>query len=173
MIKEPLLEALSKQVNAEYYSAYLYLIMSAECDRLGLSGFSNWLYVQAQEEMAHGTHIYEFILDRNEKPSFYPIELPQNEFADLKAIFEKVLSHEEHVTELINNIATLASNEGDHATYNFIMWYVDEQVEEESNADDLLTKVSRIGENNALLYTLDQELATRTFTDPFAGTETD
>jgi len=167
MLKESLKKALSEQVNAEYYSAYLYLTMSAYVDGLGYKGFANWLFVQAQEEMAHGTHIYEYILERGEQPSFADIKMPEANYSGIKSVFEKVLSHEQHVTELINNIASLAMKENDHATYNFIMWYVDEQVEEEASATEVLDKINIMGENTGLLYNLDAEVLTRVFNNPF------
>jgi ferritin len=171
MIKDKVTKALSDQVNAEYYSAYLYLAMSAYADRVGYKGVANWLYVQAQEEMAHGTHIYQHILERGASPTFAEIAVPPTSFTDIKDIFEKVLTHERHVTELINNIATIAMQENDHASYNFIMWYVNEQVEEESTADEILAKVNFAGDSPNLLYNIDAELATRTFVDPFAAAQ--
>jgi ferritin len=170
-MKDVISKALSAQVNAEYYSAYLYLTMSAWADNQGLKGVANWLFVQAKEEMAHGTHIYEHLLERGEQVTFSDIKKPETEFKSIKEVFEKVSSHEKHVTELINNIASLALHENDHATYNFILWYVNEQIEEESTADDLLRKITQIGDNLGLLYSFDAELATRTFTDPFASAE--
>ncbi|MCL2013992.1 MAG: ferritin [Oscillospiraceae bacterium] len=167
MLSEKLTKALSDQVNAEYYSAYLYLSMSAIADKFGLKGVSNWLFVQAQEEMAHGTNIYNYILERGASPSFSAIESPLDSFSDVNDIFEKVLSHEQQVTKSINSIATLAMQESDHACYQFMMWYVDEQVEEESSVTDVLDKLSLIGDNKGLLLTLDNELAARVFVNPF------
>jgi ferritin len=170
MIKDSLIKALSDQVNAEYYSAYLYLTMSAYADRVGYKGIANWLFVQVQEETAHGTHIYQHLLERGAAPSFSDVKAPPASYGSIKEVFEKVLTHERHVTELINRIASLSVKEEDHATYNFISWYVNEQVEEESAAGDLVAKLNNIGGNTGLLYSLDAELATRQFTDPFAGT---
>ena len=167
MLSEALSQALSDQVNAEYYSAYLYLAMSAAADKMGLKGTANWLFVQAQEEMAHGTHMYEYILDRGAAPAFAAIEQPPASFADVNGIFEKVLSHEQNVTRRINALATLAMQESDHAGYQFMMWYVDEQVEEESNVTQILDKLRLIGDNKGLLLTLDTELAARVFVNPF------
>jgi len=167
MISETLSKALSDQLNAEYYSAYLYLSMSAAADGLGLKGAANWLFVQAKEELAHGTHIYEYILDRDAAPQFAPIEAAPNDFLGLGEIFEMVLSHEQKVTQGINSISTLAMQEGDHACYQFMMWYVNEQVEEEANAKEILDKLRLIGDDKAMLLTLDNELAARMFVDPF------
>jgi ferritin len=170
MLKDSVAKALSDQVNAEYYSAYLYLAMSACADRMGFKGVANWLFVQAQEETAHGTHLYQHLLERGATPVFADIKAPVASYAGIKEIFEKVLSHERHVTELINGIASLAMHENDHATYNFIMWYVNEQVEEESSAEEILTKIRFIGDKLDLLYNLNAELGARVFTDPFAAT---
>ncbi|MDR3331217.1 MAG: ferritin [Synergistaceae bacterium] len=169
MIKGNTLKALNDQVNAEYYSAYLYLAMSAYADRAGFKGVANWLFVQAQEEMAHATHIYQHILERGGTPAFSDIKAPGASYGSVKEVFEKVLTHERFVTGLIDKIASVALGENDHATYNFIMWYVNEQVEEEANADEILSKLNFIGDNNGLLYNLDSTLAARVFTDPFAA----
>jgi ferritin len=170
MLKTSLSKVLSEQVNAEYYSAYLYLAMSAYADRAGFKGFANWFFVQAQEEMAHGTHIFQYLLERGAAPHFADIKTPQTEFKSIEEVFAKTSEHEQHVTELINNIASIALRENDHATYNFILWYVNEQIEEEATADELLTKVRLIGNHSALLYNLDTELAARVFNNPFPAT---
>ena len=167
MLSKNLINALSNQVNAEYYSAYLYLSMSAAADQAGLKGVANWLFVQAQEEMAHGTHIYQYILERGEVPTFAAIQQPPGSFPNVKAIFEEVLAHERKVTASINALATLAMQESDHACYQFMMWFVNEQVEEEANATGILDKLRMIGDNKGLLLTLDNELAARVFVNPF------
>ena len=167
MLNKKLTKALSDQVNAEYYSAYLYLAMSAAADGLGLKGTANWLFVQAQEELAHGTHMYEYILERGAAVSFAAIEQPPSAFTGIKEIFEMVFAHEQKVTESINAIATIAMQEFDHACYQFMMWYVDEQVEEEANATEVLDKLRLIGDNSAMLLALDNELGARVFVNPF------
>jgi ferritin len=168
MIKESISAMLNDQVNAEYYSAYLYLSMAACADRAGYKGIAHWLYVQAKEEMAHGTHIFEYILERGAAPCLGEIKAPPASYNGITEIFEKVLAHEQMVTERINRIATLAEQEKDHATYQFISWYVSEQVEEEASADELLTRVKLIDGHPGPLYNLDAALAGRVFTDPFA-----
>ena len=167
MINEKLVKALNEQVNAEYYSAYLYHSMSAFMELNGLKGVANWLFMQAKEEMAHGINIYQYILDRGAEPVLTSIPQPQTSFKDIKDVFETVLSHEKKVTKLINDIATLAMKVNDHACYQFILWYVNEQVEEESGASDILSKITMIGKDKGLLLALDNELATRTFVNPF------
>ena len=167
MLNKKVEKALSDQVNAEYYSAYLYLAMAAAANGLGLKGTANWLFVQAQEEMAHGTHIYEYIIERSATVSFPAIGQPPASFAGIKDIFDMVLSHEQKVTQSINSIATIAMQESDHACYQFMMWYVNEQVEEEANATEILDKLRLIGDNQGMLLTLDTELAARVFINPF------
>jgi ferritin len=169
MIKENIAKVLSEQAGAEYYSAYLYLSMSAYADREGFKGIANWLFVQAREEMAHGTRIYQYLLERGASPAFGDIKAPPASYGSIRELFEKVLAHEQGVTGRINTIATLAEQEKDHAAYHFISWYVNEQVEEEASAGELLAKVRLIDGNPGLLYNLDAALASRVFTDPFAS----
>jgi len=148
--------------------------MSAKADRMGFKGFANWLYVQFQEEMAHALNMNKHILERGCEPLYTAIDAPESGFENLKDLFKKVLEHEQYVTERIGKIATLAMQENDHATYNFISWYVNEQVEEEASADEILQKITNISDNTAMLYAFDTELAGRVFNDPFAkaGTST-
>lgn len=167
MLSESITNALNSQINAEIYSSYFYFAMSAYTESISLKGAANWLYVQAQEEMTHAIHMYQYVLDRGAAPSLPAIQAPDAEFSDLGDVFNKVLAHEQMVTERINNIATLAMQENDHATYQFIMWYVNEQVEEESNVSELLSKLKMIDNNRGLILNLDQELAARVFANPF------
>ncbi|MCL2059979.1 MAG: ferritin [Oscillospiraceae bacterium] len=167
MISEKLTKALNDQVNAEYYSAYLYHSMSACMESAALKGAANWLFMQAKEEMAHGVNIYQYILDRGAVPKLTEIAQPTGSFDGIKGVFDAVLEHEQKVTGLINAIASLAMQENDHACYQFIMWYVNEQVEEESNASDIISKIELIGDDKGLLLTLDNELAARTYVNPF------
>ena len=171
MISERLVKALNDQVNAEYYSAYLYHSMSACMEHATLKGVANWLFVQAKEEMAHGINIYQYILDRGALPVLTAIQQPPSLYDGIEAIFELVYSHEQKVTELINALATLAMQENDHACYQFIMWYVNEQVEEEANASDILSKIQMIGQNKGFLLALDQELGARVFNNPFPSND--
>ena len=169
MISESLAKALSEQVNAEYYSAYLYQAMSTYAEDAAFKGAANWLWVQVREEMAHGIHMYQYILDRGAVPAYTSIEAPPapHSFKNLLDVFEAVLAHEQKVTARINNIATLAMRENDHACYQFIMWYVNEQVEEESNAKGNIDRLKLVGDNTGQLLSFDQELASRVYVNPF------
>ncbi|MCL2576186.1 MAG: ferritin [Defluviitaleaceae bacterium] len=167
MLSEKLLDLLSKQITDEYYAAYLYLAMSATADKIGLKGTSKWLFAQAQEEMAHGTRIFQYVLERGETPSLGTIAMPPASYANINEIFEEVLAHEQKVTKAINTIATVAMQEFDHACYQFMMWFVDEQVEEISSVSDVLDKINMIGDHKAMLLALDNELGQRVFVHPF------
>lgn len=169
MLNESLVKALSDQVTAEYYSAYLYMSMAAYCDQEGFKGFSNWMLVQAKEELAHGTHMFQHMLDRGALPLLSDVRAAPRDYGGLVDVFDKTLQHERSVTASINSIASLAISEGDHATYTFIQWYINEQVEEESTASLILQKLKFIGDNASMLYSLDAELGARVFVDPFAA----
>lgn len=166
-MKANVLKALNEQWNAEYYSAYLYMAMSAYAEQAGFKGTAHWLLEQAREEAAHGERIYEHILERGETPVFSDIKAPPVKYESLKDVFAKVAEHEKRVTGMIDAIANLAQDERDHATYHFIMWFVDEQIEEVSEAEDLLGKITLIGDNPGPLLSLDAVLAQRKFQNPF------
>lgn len=164
MIKERVLNALNDQINAEQYSALLYLSMSAWFEDKGLPGFANWMYVQYQEELTHADKIFKFVVERNGKVELKAIEQVPVEFDNIVAIVEKTLAHEQHVTELINNIVDISTEERDHATQSFLQWFVDEQVEEEANVTEILDSL-RLIEGEAKgngLFMLDRELRLRT-----------
>ena len=142
MVSEKMEKALNGQLNAEVYSGYLYLSMAAYFEDEDLAGFANWMRVQAEEELEH--------------------EGPQTEWDSPLAAFEHVLSHEQMVTGLINDLVNLAIEEKDHATNNFLQWFVEEQVEEEENAMELLAKAKLADGDNRLIYELNKELGERT-----------
>ncbi|MCL1998760.1 MAG: ferritin [Turicibacter sp.] len=167
MLGEKITKAISNQINAEFYSAYLYLSMSTVADTLGFKGISHWFYAQSQEEMAHGVNMYHYLLECGVTPVLLPIEAPPATFGSAIDLFEAVLTHEKSVTAKINEIATLAMQEHDHASYQFILWYVKEQIEEESTAGDILNKVRMIGDDSSMLLNLDKELGSRIFVNPF------
>lgn len=167
MLKERVLKALNNQINAEQYSALLYLSMSAWFEDKGLPGFANWMYVQYQEELTHANKFFKFVVERNGKVELKAIEQVPVEFNSLLEVVEKTLAHEQHVTELINNIVDVATEERDHATQSFMQWFVDEQVEEEANVSELLDSL-RLIEGEAKgngLFMIDRELRQRSFVD--------
>ena len=161
MVNEKMEKALNAQLNAEVYSGYLYLSMAAYFEDIDLAGFANWMRVQAAEELEHGMKFYDYIIRRGASVTLTAIEAPQTEWESPLAAFEHVLSHEQMVTGLINDLVDLAIEEKDHATNNFLQWFVEEQVEEEENAMENLAKLKLAGDDNSLLYKLNEEFAGR------------
>lgn len=166
MISKTMTDALNRQINAEVYSAYLYQSMAAYATYTGMKGVANWLNVQAKEEMAHAQIFYQYINSQGEQVILYAIEQPPSEFESVGDIFEQKLAHEKKITGLINDLANLAQDERDHATANFLQWFVDEQVEEEGNARDILDKFKLTGGQGNGLFMIDSELAARVFVMP-------
>lgn len=166
MINEKVGKILNEQVNKELYSAYLYLSMSAYFSDLGLLGFANWMRIQAQEEQAHAMLIYDFLINRGEKVVLTSVDAPPNSWKTSLDVMEEVLKHEIFVTSLINNIVTVAEEVKDRATMSYMNWFVDEQVEEEANAKEIIDKLKLIGDDKSALYLLDKDLSTRVFVQP-------
>ena len=164
MLGGKIVEALNRQINAEIYSAYLYLSMAAYFDSLGLKGFANWMRVQWQEELTHAMRIYDYVVDRGGRVRFYAIQEPPHEWDSPLAAFEHVYKHEVNVTKMIHELVELAMSEKDYATYNMLQWFVAEQVEEEANASEIVEKLRLIGDDGRGLLMLDRELAARRFT---------
>ncbi|MCK4234272.1 ferritin [candidate division WOR-3 bacterium] len=171
MIKERMEEALNRQLNAELYSSYLYLSMSAYFDSINLKGFANWMNVQAQEELMHAMKFYNFILERGGKITLSAIEAPPREWDSPSSTFEIVYKHEQKVTALIHDLVDLSISEKDHATNNFLQWFVTEQVEEEASADGVVQRLKLAGNSSGGLFMLDRELGQRVFTPPAASKE--
>ena len=166
MLSEKMQKALNGQVNAEMYSAYLYLSMSAYCAAQKLPGFASWMRVQTQEEMVHALKLYDFIIERNGRAVLAAIEAPPTEWDSPLAVFEHVYAHEQKVTGLINDLVGLAVSEKDGATKEFLQWFVDEQEEEEESADGVRRKVAGAGDGRDKLLAVDRELGQRTFHPP-------
>jgi ferritin len=166
MLSKKIEKALNEQVNAEMYSAYLYLSMESYFQSLNLKGFANWMRAQSQEEMMHAMKIYDFVNERGGKIALKPIEGPPTKWNSPLDVFEAVLAHEQKVTGLINNLVDLAIQEKDHATNSFLQWFVNEQVEEESSADDKVQQLKMIEKAPGGIFMLDRELGRRVFTPP-------
>lgn len=169
MIGKKMEAALNKQINAELFSAYLYLSMNAFFHSINLQGFANWMRIQALEEMTHADRFYRFMTDRGGRIILDVIEKPPVKWASPLAVFEDVLKHEQKVTSLIHSLVDLSISEKDHATNAFLQWFVSEQVEEESNADTIIQKLKLIGDNGYGILMLDSELAQRAFIAPVQG----
>lgn len=166
MLTEKMQDALNQQVNAELYSAYLYLAMEAYFKSINLPGFANWMRVQTQEELLHAMKIYDFINQRNGRVTLKALAQPQTEWKSPLAVFEAAYKHEQKVTGLINDLVNLAVKEKDHATSTFLQWFVNEQVEEEASANGVVQKLKMTGKSPDGLFLIDRELALRVFTPP-------
>ena len=161
ILKQKLEKAINTQINAELWSAYLYLSMSTYFESLNLSGFAHWMRVQAKEEIKHAMKFYDYIIERRGRVTVSAIAaVPINWKSPLHA-FEEAMKHEQKVTELINNIMNMSIAEKDHATTSMLKWFVDEQVEEESSADTIIQKLKMIGSNTGGLFMLNHELGER------------
>jgi ferritin len=161
MLKANVLEALNKQVNAELYSAYLYLSMSAYLQSQNLKGMAKWMAIQAQEEVGHAMKLYEFIHERGGRVSLAALEAPKKEWDAPAAAFEDAYRHECKITGLINQLVELAHGEKDHASNVFLQWFVTEQVEEEASTLEIAEKVKLLRECPGAMLALDKELGQR------------
>ena len=166
MIATKMQKALNGQVNAELYSAYLYLSMAAHFESTNLSGMANWMRVQVQEEQFHAMKLFNYILERGGKVTLGPIEAPPNNWDCPLAVFEATLKHEQKVTGLINDLVYLAREEKDNASEIFLQWFVNEQVEEEDNAGTIVGQLELIKDSPQALFMMDKDLAQRIFTPP-------
>lgn len=170
MLDQKMLDAINRQINAELYSAYLYLAMSARFAAMGLPGGANWTRVQAQEEMTHAAKFYDHVIERNGEIKLTAIEEPPSSWDTPLAIFEEILAHEQKVTALIDDLADLAISLKDHASHNMLQWFIAEQVEEEASADDVIQKLRLTQDAPGGLFQLDSELAARVFVPISAAT---
>lgn len=172
MIGKKMEKALNAQVNAEYYSSYLYLSMAAYFESIDLPGFANWMRVQVQEENFHALKFYDHIIERNGRVNLEAIEAPPTEWSSPMNAFEETLKHEQKVTSLINDLVYLAREERDNASEIFLQWFVSEQVEEEDSVNTILGQLKLVKSSPEALFMLDKELAQRVFTPPAAEGET-
>ncbi len=161
MLSKKIENAINKQINAELWSAYLYLSMSAHFESINLGGFANWMRVQAQEELGHAMKFYHHVIERRGRVTVAAIAVPSISWKSPLNAFEDAFKHEQKVTGMINDLANMAVGEKDHATANMLQWFIDEQVEEESSTDAIVQKLKMIGTNTGGLYMLDRELAQR------------
>ena len=169
MISEKMEKAINSQINAELYSSYLYLSMSAYFSDMTLDGFANWMRVQAQEELVHAMKFYDYLIERGGRVVVSAIDAPPSTWKSPLDVFEYTLNHEQKVTGLINDLVNRAITEKDHATVAFLNWFVSEQVEEESSANEIVQKVRMIKDSSNGLFLMDRELGSRVFTAPGAA----
>jgi ferritin len=153
--------AINQQINDELYSAYLYLSMAAHFETTGLPGFASWMRMQSQEELEHALKFFDYVNERGGRVWLQAIEQPTAEFESPLAVFEAVYEHEQKVTALIHNLYEVALQENDYAAQVMLHWFIEEQVEEEASASQIVDTLERIGDKDQALIMLDRELGRR------------
>ena len=164
MLCKKLQDAINAQFNAELWSAYLYLSMSMDAEAKGYKGVANWFFVQWQEEQDHARILMNYLNARDCKVELKPIDEVQTEWSSVLEMFQETLKHEKVVTSLINNLAAIAAEDRDFASSNMLVWFIDEQIEEEESARDMIFAAEAEEGDKYGMYQLDKELAARTYT---------
>ncbi|NLM00347.1 MAG: ferritin [Treponema sp.] len=160
-ITKEMQDAINDQINAELYSAYLYLSMGAYFADEGLTGFENWMRCQYMEETMHAMKMFNYVIERGGRVELKAIDQPAKTWNSYVEVMEEVLKHEQYVTSRINKLVSLSRKLEDYASESFLMWFIDEQVEEEASAEELLIKLKRVKDSPNALYQFDSQLATR------------
>ncbi len=161
MISDPMQAALSEQLNHEFYSAYLYLAMAAYCSNTDFNGAASWMELQYEEEIQHATRIYRYLIDQGVLVQLGQIDQPPSEFGTLLQVFQSSLQHEQAMSARLNELSNQALSEKDHATYNLLQWFVNEQVEEEATVGEIIAKIRLVGDDGYGLLMIDNELGSR------------
>ncbi len=166
MINNIVEKALNAQLNAEFYSSYLYLSMAAYCESIDLPGAAKWMRIQSEEEQLHSFKFYDYIVERGGRVILSAIDAPPTNWESILDIFQDTLLHEQKVTSLINDLVYLAREQRDNATEVFMQWFVSEQVEEEDNVGKILAQIKMTKGSPQVLYLIDKELSQRVLTPP-------
>ncbi|MBQ1254040.1 MAG: ferritin [Alistipes sp.] len=166
MLSQKMQSAINAQINAEMWSAYLYLSMSMAAADKGMKGVANWFAIQFKEEQDHAQIFINYLLSRGGRVLLEPIAAVEQEWESVLAMFEQTLTHEQKVTALIHDIYNLAIEEKDHATRSMLTWFVDEQVEEEDSAREIIDQLRMVDCNKLGLYMIDKEMAARVYSTP-------
>ena len=161
MLNKKIEAAINDQIRKELYSGYLYLAMSAHCEDEGWSGFAHWMRQQAEEEQEHAMRFFDFVNERGGRVVLQAIEQPPVEYGSLLELFEAVYEHEQKVTASINQLYEMALGADDYATQVELQWFIEEQVEEEDSASEIVDMLEKIGDHINGLVMLDGKLAGR------------
>ncbi len=166
MLSQKLHDAINEQINAEFWSAYLYLSMSLDAEAKGYKGIANWFYIQFKEEQDHARIFMNLLSSRDAAVTLKPVAEVKTSWENPLEMFNDTLSHEKKVTAMINNLASIAHEDNDFASKNALIWFIDEQVEEEQNARDMIQAFEAVEGNKFGMYMLDKELAARVYVTP-------
>ena len=161
MLSERIEQALNEHLGAELYASHLYLSMAAYCESINLPGAAHWMRTQSDEERDHAMRFYRFITDRGGRARLGGIDDPPDEFGSALEVFEHTLQQEQGVTERIRKLYQLCADENDYATQTFLQWFVNEQVEEERAAGQVVENLRMVGDDKPALMMLDRELGAR------------
>lgn len=171
MITKRMEKALNAQINKEFYSAYLYLAMSAWCNKNNMPGSEHWFRIQYEEEIIHMTKMFDYVMQHGGEARLMKIDEPPADFGSVSGTFEASLKHERFVTQSINELLDVAVEEKDHATQVFLQWFITEQVEEEANVKEIVERLKMIGDNGAALMMIDDKLSQRLPPAPAAAAQ--
>jgi ferritin len=160
-LSKNLQDAFNEQIREELASAYIYLSMAAYFEDQNLPGFAHWMEVQSQEEMSHAMKFYGHVNERGGRVWLQAIPEPPAEFEGPLDVFQKALEHERYISGRIIDLYKLAQKEGEYASYSLLQWFVDEQVEEEDSASEIVELLKLAGEKGHALIMLDRQLAQR------------
>ncbi|WP_209864364.1 ferritin [Paenibacillus shirakamiensis] len=166
MVQESLYEALNEQFNFELHSAHVYLAIAGYCSSISWDGFANFFLVQSDEERYHASKLYKFLNDRGRRVTLSALEEPKNDYSSILDAFEHAYQHEKLNTQRIYRLSDIALDQREHATLQFLNWFVEEQVEEEALFDGIIQKLKRIDVNSTAFFELDKEFSNRSFTAP-------
>lgn len=158
MISKKVEDAINNQIKNEEHSSRLYMAMASWCETKGYRGAADFLYKQSDEERMHMLKFIKFLNDRGGYSQLQALDLPSAKYSSLLEVFQNVLKHEEFITASINNIYAITIDEKDYTTGNFLQWYINEQIEEESTAHSILDKMNLVGDDKAGLFHIDKEL---------------
>ena len=161
MINEKVEKALNAQINKELFSSYIYLSMSSFFESKNLTGMAAWMKIQADEEHLHAMKFYAYVIQKGGRVILTAIEAPPNQWKSVLEVFEETYKHEKFITASIDDLVNLSLEVKDHATNNFLQWFVTEQVEEEANVTKIIDDLKMIGDNSYGVFMLDRELGTR------------
>lgn len=166
MISQKMQDALNNQINEELFSAYLYYAMSAYFHDINLNGFAQWMKAQAVEEMGHAARFFNHVIDRDGRVDLKAIKKPQKEWKSPLAAFQAAYEHECYISGKIHDLVSIAEKEKDRAVRPMLEWFVEEQVEEEASAKEIMDQLKLMGDSNSVMFMLDRELNQRQVTMP-------